>query len=93
MIAVKKIVLSLYLSQSFGSITDKENNIEYPEFYLQEIWSFTEEFKPQGAESLPDAVNSSTEWNGKLEDAYSELAWVFAGCILRATDEGTKVPS
>ena len=41
---------------------------------MQEIWSFTEKFKPQGAESLPDAVNSSTEWNGKLEDAYSELA-------------------
>ena len=73
-------------SQSFGSITDKENNIEYPEFYLQEIWSFTEEFKPQGAESLPDAVNSSTEWNGKLEDAYSELAKVL-DCIRAVQDD------
>mgnify|MGYP006966403997 FL=1 len=36
-------------SRSLGSITDKEHNTEYPEFYLQEIWCFTEEFKPQGA--------------------------------------------
>ena len=73
-------------SRSLGSITDKENNTEYPEFYLQEIWSFTEKFKPQGAESLPDAVNSSTEWNGKLEDAYSELAKVL-DCIRAVQDD------
>ena len=73
-------------SRSLGSITDKEHNTEYPEFYLQEIWCFTEEFKPQGAESLPDAVNSSTEWNGKLEDAYSELAKVL-DCIRAVQDD------
>ena len=73
-------------SRSLGSITDKEHNTEYPEFYLQEIWCFTEEFKPQGAESLPDAVNSSTEWNGKLEDAYSELAKVL-DCIRTVQDD------
>ena len=28
-------------NRSLGSITDKEHNTEYPEFYLQEIWSFT----------------------------------------------------
>lgn len=53
---------------------------------MQEIWCFTEEFKPQGAESLPDAVNSSTEWNGKLEDAYSELAKVL-DCIRTVQDD------
>ena len=72
--------------RSLGSITDKEHNTEYPEFYFCEIWSFTEKFKPQGAESLPDAVNSSTEWNGKLEDAYSELAKVL-DCIRAVQDD------
>ena len=72
--------------RSLGSITDKEHNTEYPEFYFCEIWSFTEKFNPQGAESLPDAVNSSTEWNGKLEDAYSELAKVL-DCIRAVQDD------
>ena len=72
--------------RSLGSITDKEHNTEYPEFYFCEIWSFTEKFTPQGAESLPDAVNSSTEWNGKLEDAYSELAKVL-DCIRAVQDD------
>ena len=72
--------------RSLGSITDKEHNTEYPEFYFCEIEEFTEKFKPQGAESLPDAVNSSTEWNGKLEDAYSELAKVL-DCIRAVQDD------
>ena len=72
--------------RSLGSITDKEHNTEYPEFYFCEIEEFTEKFKPQGAESLPDAVNSSTEWNGKLEDAYSELAKVL-DCIRTVQDD------
>ena len=73
-------------SRSLGSITDKEHNTEYPEFYFCEIEEFTEKFKPQGAESLPDAVNSSTEWNGKLEDAYNELAKVL-DCIRAVQDD------
>ena len=55
-------------------------------FICRRYGGFTEEFKPQGAESLPDAVNSSTEWNGKLEDAYSELAKVL-DCIRAVQDD------
>ena len=53
----------------------QEHNTEYPEFYFCEILRqlYREIHSLRVRRSLPDAVNSSTEWNGKLEDAYSEL--------------------
>lgn len=48
--------------------------------FFVELSQLDEKFAPQGAENILDAVNKSTEWNGRLEDAYKEL-FTLLDCI------------
>ncbi len=67
-------------SESIGSVTDTRTNTEYPECFFVELSQLDEKFIPQGAENILDAVNNSTKWNGRLEDAYKEL-FTLLDCI------------
>ena len=71
-----------YISQSenIGNVTDTRTNTEYPGCFFVELSQLDEKFAPQGAENILDAVNKSTEWNGRLEDAYKEL-FTLLDCI------------
>ena len=48
--------------------------------FFRRLSQLDEKFAPQGAENILDAVNKSTEWNGRLEDAYKEL-FTLLDCI------------
>ena len=67
-------------SENIGNVTDTRTNTEYPGCFFVELSQLDEKFAPQGAENILDAVNKSTEWNGRLEDAYKELFTVL-DCI------------
>lgn len=67
-------------SENIGNVTDTRTNTEYPGCFFVELSQLDEEFAPQGAENILDAVNKSTEWNGRLEDAYKEL-FTLLDCI------------
>ena len=67
-------------SENIGSVTDTRTNTEYPGCFFVELSQLDEKFAPQGAENILDAVNKSTEWNGRLEDAYKEL-FTLLDCI------------
>ena len=67
-------------SENIGSVTDTRTNTEYPGCFFIELSQLDEKFAPQGAENILDAVNKSTEWNGRLEDAYKEL-FTLLDCI------------
>ena len=59
-------------------IPEQTQNIR-DDFFV-ELSQLDEKFAPQGAENILDAVNKSTEWNGRLEDAYKEL-FTLLDCI------------
>ena len=63
-------------SENIGNVTDTRTNTEYPGCFFVEL----SQLAPQGAENILDAVNKSTEWNGRLEDAYKEL-FTLLDCI------------
>ena len=67
-------------SENIGNVTDTRTNTEYPGCFFVELSQPDEKFAPQGAENILDAVNKSTEWNGRLEDAYKEL-FTLLDCI------------
>lgn len=67
-------------SENIGNVTDTRTNTEYPGCFFVELSQLDEKFAPQGAENILDAVNKSTEWNGRLEDAYTEL-FTLLDCI------------
>lgn len=67
-------------SENIGNVTDTRTNTEYPGCFFVELSQLDEKFAPQGAENILDAVNKSTEWNGRLEDAYEEL-FTLLDCI------------
>lgn len=67
-------------SENIGNVTDTRTNTEYPGCFFVELSQLDEKFAPQGAENILDAVNKSTEWNGRLEDAYNEL-FTLLDCI------------
>ena len=67
-------------SENIGNVTDTRTNTEYPGCFFVELSQLDEKFVPQGAENILDAVNKSTEWNGRLEDAYKEL-FTLLDCI------------
>lgn len=67
-------------SENIGNVTDTRTNTEYPGCFFVELSQLDEKFAPQGAENILDAVNKSTEWNGRLEDAYKEL-FTLLDCI------------
>ena len=67
-------------SENIGNVTDTRTNTEYPGCFFVELSQLDEKFAPQGAENILDAVNKSTEWNGRLEDAYKEL-FILLDCI------------
>lgn len=67
-------------SENIGNVTDIRTNTEYPGCFFVELSQLDEKFAPQGAENILDAVNKSTEWNGRLEDAYKEL-FTLLDCI------------
>ena len=67
-------------SENIGSVTDTRTNAEYPRCFFVQLSQLDEKFAPQGAENILDAVNNSSEWNGRLEDAYKELFTVL-DCI------------
>ena len=67
-------------SENIGNVTDNRTNTEYPGCFFVELSQLDEKFAPQGAENILDAVNKSTEWNGRLEDAYKEL-FTLLDCI------------
>lgn len=67
-------------SENIGNVTDTRTNTEYPGCFFVELSHLDEKFAPQGAENILDAVNKSTEWNGRLEDAYKEL-FTLLDCI------------
>ena len=67
-------------SENIGNVTDTRTNTEYPGCFFVELSKLDEKFAPQGAENILDAVNKSTEWNGRLEDAYKEL-FTLLDCI------------
>lgn len=67
-------------SENIGNVTDARTNTEYPGCFFVELSQLDEKFAPQGAENILDAVNKSTEWNGRLEDAYKEL-FTLLDCI------------
>ena len=67
-------------SENIGNVTDTRTNTEYPGCFFVELSPLDEKFAPQGAENILDAVNKSTEWNGRLEDAYKEL-FTLLDCI------------
>ena len=78
-----------YTSQSgnIGNVTDTRTNTEYPGCFFVELSQLDEKFAPQGAENILDAVNKSTEWNGRLEDAYKEL-FTLLDCIRAIQSDG-----
>ena len=61
-------------SQNIGSVMDVTTGVEYSETYFLSVNGLAEEFAPQGADNLLDAVNSSEEWSGSPRGAYDELA-------------------
>ena len=67
-------------SENIGNVTDTRTNTEYPGCFFVELSQLDEKFAPQGTENILDAVNKSTEWNGRLEDAYKEL-FTLLDCI------------
>lgn len=67
-------------SENIGNVTDTRTNTEYPGCFFVELSQLDEKFAPQGAENILDAVNKSTEWNGRLENAYKEL-FTLLDCI------------
>ena len=67
-------------SENIGNVTDTRTNTDYPGCFFVELSQLDEKFAPQGAENILDAVNKSTEWNGRLEDAYKEL-FTLLDCI------------
>ena len=67
-------------SENIGNVTDTRTNTEYPGCFFVELSQLDEKFAPQGAENILDAVNNSSEWNGRLEDAYKEL-FTLLDCI------------
>ena len=67
-------------SENIGNVTDTRTNTEYPGCFFVELSQLDEKFAPHGAENILDAVNKSTEWNGRLEDAYKEL-FTLLDCI------------
>lgn len=67
-------------SENIGNVTDTRTSTEYPGCFFVELSQLDEKFAPQGAENILDAVNKSTEWNGRLEDAYKEL-FTLLDCI------------
>ena len=67
-------------SENIGNVTDTRTNTEYPGCFFVELSQLDEKFAPQGAENILDAVNKSTERNGRLEDAYKEL-FTLLDCI------------
>ena len=67
-------------SENIGNVTDTRTNTEYSGCFFVELSQLDEKFAPQGAENILDAVNKSTEWNGRLEDAYKEL-FTLLDCI------------
>ena len=67
-------------SENIGNVTDTRTNTEYPGCFFVELSQLDEKFAPQGAENILDAVNKSTEGNGRLEDAYKEL-FTLLDCI------------
>lgn len=67
-------------SENIGNVTDTRTNTEYPGCFFVELSQLDEKFAPQGAENILNAVNKSTEWNGRLEDAYKEL-FTLLDCI------------
>lgn len=67
-------------SENIVNVTDTRTNTEYPGCFFVELSQLDEKFAPQGAENILDAVNKSTEWNGRLEDAYKEL-FTLLDCI------------
>ena len=67
-------------SENIGNVTDTRTNTEYLGCFFVELSQLDEKFAPQGAENILDAVNKSTEWNGRLEDAYKEL-FTLLDCI------------
>lgn len=67
-------------SENIGNVTDTRTNTEYPGCFFVELSQLDEKFASQGAENILDAVNKSTEWNGRLEDAYKEL-FTLLDCI------------
>ena len=73
-------------SENIGNVTDTRTNTEYPGCFFVELSQLDEKFAPQGAENILDAVNKSTEWNGRLEDAYKEL-FTLLDCIRAVQDD------
>ena len=67
-------------SENIGSVTDTRTNTKYPGCFFVELSQLDEKFAPQGTENILDAVNNSSEWNGRLEDAYKEL-FTLLDCI------------
>ena len=74
-------------SENIGNVTDTRTNTEYPGCFFVELSQLDEKFAPQGAENILDAVNKSTEWNGRLEDAYKEL-FTLLDCIRAIQSDG-----
>jgi len=74
-------------SENIGNVTDTRTNTEYPGCFFVELSQLDEKFAPQRAENILDAVNKSTEWNGRLEDAYKEL-FTLLDCIRAIQSDG-----
>lgn len=56
------------------SVKDREGQVLYNIVGLQmEYTVLTEDFSPVGAENILEAVNASSEWNGRLSEAYEAL--------------------
>lgn len=64
---------SLYQGDSTGTMVDANNQVIYRTVWNYDGYWLEEAFSPDGASSILDIANNSSEWNGKLAEAFSDI--------------------
>lgn len=57
----------------FRGIQDREGKMIYSDFWVYDGVSYSEKYKPVGAESILELGNKEERWNGKINEAYNML--------------------
>lgn len=58
---------------SSEALVDKNNQIVYRTFWNYDGYWIDEAYAPVGADNILDIVNNNPAWNGKLEEAFSQI--------------------
>ena len=64
---------SLYEGDSMGTVVDQNSQVIFRTVWNYDGYWIEEAYQPDGAQSVLDIANSDPRWNGKLQEAFSEI--------------------